>query len=816
VLGSDAPAAGIAHLPPPAEFAPAASPAAPVGVDTGDKPSVFGQIVRGAAEGVSSAVDPSGALGLLSKDHYTRERGLIELTSEALANLATGRGIATGLGAAAGTVFAPGPGTAGGALVGNLLYGLYAGVGNEVSRSAAEGQEFSPLRAAGQVALEANPLLGADTKLIKALGLGSKLGTVGRAVGQAVGQGGLEYSYSNDAARAATVGTIGLLLAYPTYRGMRAVAPKTLPTDDTMAAVQRALGSDVGTDILERTEAKLAKSAAKLDTTDSDFRRFVTGATGASEATVGEQFDKLAGKMQPEQLENQWKLYQWSKSLQESAGEVVQDLTAKLGGKVDAADLRLRDLAYLKDAKFVGSAIDRKTGLNVEGLFDSFAKAKEAFQVKAAGYMSEATDVDAAARKLGLTRTDIGKALGGRMSDLRPEVQAKLQAPTLNDRDGRGKISVLDAWRRLFDNVRNEIRANGYDVGHLDNYVPLKELRGVDLAEALRDRLTDLQRKALAGGKRTLLDLGNDAEFQEFRDVVGRLLKKDPASLTDGDLVSAAKSALGRGKTSLGYSPGAVFERRGEGVPEFTREWDVGKLFTQYVNGNLKAVQFDEAFKRGQATLGALREMGLNKAGDYVERYLGDQSGAPTRGLAGAIRSTGETLRDAGRQLQAKGGVQGQVGKVLEAVPDIAGWANGLVYPSYLGLPNLRAPLRNMTQTFMTTAPELGVQGGKWVLGAWKDVIGDMLQAGKAGRNPFTEMEAQLQKAGLLGQHIMADIDTSPGLSSNLRHYVDKFNAAAMALYAQTDTMNRAVTQRVGQRWAAAVAAGDPAPIKAL
>lgn len=775
---------------------------------------ILTKLGKGVVGGITSALDPSGKFGLQAADHYTKDRSGWETAAEVVSNFATGRAAAAGAGALVGS-FVPIPivGTVGGALVGNLLYGLYAGVGQEASRSKAEGQEFSPLRAAVNVGLEANPLFRSGDKVVQALRMGSKLWTGARVAGQVAGQTGVEYSYSKDMGSAAVAGGLSLLLSVPLYRSMRS-APTT---PDTAAAVVRALNTEVGSDILQRTEAKLAKAAKDIDTEDLEFQRFVTGATGASADTVRERFATLGGKLTPERLQDQWTLHQWSKALQESAGEVVHDLTAKLGGKIDAADLRLRDLAAIKDAKFVGSAIDRKTGLNVEGLFDSFAKAKEAFEVKAVGHMTGAAQVDRAARKAGLSRTDVGKALGGRLHELSPDKQAKLTALSLKDRDGGGKISILDAWRREYDEVYEALRAAGYDVGYIANYVPLKALKGADMAAALRARLGDLQRKALGQKKNSLLDLGDDPEFLEFKDVVGHLVGKDPSKLTEGDLVGAAKSALGRGKTSIGYTPGAVFERTGDGVPEFAREWDVGKLFTQLVNGNLKAVHFDRAFKQGQATHAALERMGLQKSAQYVERYLLDQSGAASRGLAGFIRNTGETLRDAGRQLQAYDGVKGQAGKALEAVPDFVGWANGLVYPSYLGFPNVKAITRNMTQTLFTTVPELGgFKAAKWWGEATGGMIKEAMQEIANKRSPFKLWSKQLQDVGLLGEHIMADIDTTPGLTTGLRYYADKFNSWAMKLYSETDTINRMLAYRMGQSWAKAVANGHPGAVEAL
>jgi hypothetical protein len=451
----------------------------------------------------------------------------------------------------------------------------------------------------------------------------------------------------------------------------------------------------------------------------------------------------------------------------------------------------------------------------VEGTVQGVAKAKEAFQVKAAGFIDEATQVDAAARKLGLSRTDIGRALDGQLDTLKPDVRAKLTQAVLDDRDGSGKISVLDGWRRLFKEAREEIQAGGYDIGEIQDYVPLKALRGVDLAERMRDTYTSLQRQALAG-KTSILKLAGE-EAQDFRTMAGRVLRKDAEKLTEGDLTSVAKLALQQGKTTPTYTPSAVFERLGS-VPDGFREYDVGKLFTGYINGNLKAVHFDTALKQVQSHITAFRAAGLPEAATFFERHLADVTGASSRGLAGAMRDAGLSLRNAGRTLQGSDSAAARAaGHVVEGIPEFAGWANGLVYPSYLGLPNLKAPLRNVTQPVFKTLPEIGWRAAtKWTFQAYAEVGAEMKAAAKAGKNPFTHMDDQLKAAGLSGQHIMANLDVEPGMASGARQVVDKFNSKIMALYSQTDTINRAVTAKMGQQWAKAVLAGDKSAIQAL
>lgn len=780
-----------------------------------DQPGYLAQFAKGAVTGAESAADPSGKLGLLPTDHYTRERSVVEMVGEAVGNLATGKGIATALGAGIGAIGGP-PGVLAGVGAGNLLYSLYQGIGGEVGRAASVNQDFNPLRAAANVALDLNPLISADAKLVKVLGLSSKLGTVARVAGQVAGHSAVEYSYTGQAASAATAGAIGLLMAYPTYRLMRTVAPNTLPTVDTAATVYDAFKGDDGARLLERASAKLAdlgEAATKAPAeaaNDPEFRRFVVQGIGQPLGKVDRAFTKFTGNWTPEQFDQSWQSFQLSRVMLDTAKDIGTEMANGLGAFEDVSP-KIKGL----DARFAMSAIDRRAGSNLEGLADTFSKSGDAFQVKALGYFTAATKVRKAAQKAGLNDYDLGRALDGQLESLPAAKQAALTE--LSQINAQGRISILDSARKVMDDVGDQLRASGADVGQITNYIPLKELRGPDLAEALRTRLTTIQQQALAAGKRSLLDVTTD-EASEYKSVVARVLGKDVDALSDGDLIGAAKSAvLGRGKTTLGFTPGAMFERVAEDIPDFTREYHFGKLVTSYINTNLKAVEFDAAFKQGQTYAVALRAMGLPNSAQYLETYMADQSGQ-SRGLVAATQAGIARLADAGRQLEGSGSALARVaGRTLQAAPDFVSWANSLVYPSYLGLPNVHAPVMRMSHTWFTTAPELGfLQGSRLVAQATFDVVKDLANYAKAGKAPFAAMEADLQSRGVMGAHAHVDLTTEAGLSSTLRQYTDKINSAAMWVFSKADTANRAIAYKVGQRWGQEVVKGEAGAIANL
>jgi hypothetical protein len=353
-------------------------------------------------------------------------------------------------------------------------------------------------------------------------------------------------------------------------------------------------------------------------------------------------------------------------------------------------------------------------------------------------------------------------------------------------------------------------------MGERTNYIPMRSLRGVDLAQAFRDQFTVLQKRALAAGT-TIAKLAGD-DVDDFRAMAAKVMRKSPGDLTDADFSAAAKAALAQAKTVAVYTPSAVFDRGEQGIGEAFREYDVGKLFTGYINGNLKAVHFDEALKGVRTYITAYRAAGMTNAANYLEQYMADVTGASSRGLVGAMRTAGVTLRDAGRQLQGSDNlaVRG-LGHMTEGLPDFLGWANGLVYSSYLGLPNVMAPLRNMLQVPLKTIPEIGyVNGTKWMFQAAWDLTKEMTEAVAAKQNPFKVIEQRLQAEGHIGQHIMANLDVEPGIGNTLRGAADWLNGWSMVLYQHTETMNRALTVKMGQQWAKELATGSKSAFTAL
>lgn len=716
------------------------------------------------------------------------EREYNRITSRTEAVIDVGANIVSGIaaGAALGSVI-PGIGTVAGATVGALTYGLYAGIGNEVMRSRAQGEEFNPLRAAANVALEANPIVKAA----------SKVAAGARVAAQIAGSGGVEYWYSNDV-KAAGLAAIGAGVVSPlVYRGLKPT--QLVPSVPEAAdAVMKMFREDTGAQLLSKASERMKAAPPQLSELNdpkvkADFSRWVINDFSASEKAVAKEAAKRLPKYSAKQLEDLYTSYKFQKTLVDEAGKVRDELMAGLGYRDPIGTVSSK----FADPHFVGRKLDEVTGLNMSGVFDGFSKAKDGHNVRAAAHLTQADKARKWQDLAGIDNKEMGRALAGK--PVSKATQAALQT--------EAGQNASRQWRSVFDTLRLDIEKAGYDIGYLHNYIPMKSLEGVDLYDALTSKVSQLKAQSMASGKP--MREANPELFKELSDVAAlKLGKKD---LTDQDLLNLPETALGVNKEKQGYALNSILERRGE-MAEWLQEYDVGKLFAKYIATNLKAVDYDAAFRNLNAHMSALEALGLEKSAQYLKDYSRHMSGDPGW-VPSVLQTVGDEIRLAGRRMQMSGTQAGQkFGKAVEVVPDFLGWMNTMYYPAFLGT-NAKAALRNMTQVYQTTAPEIGGSYGyRLTSKAVVDSVADLRKMGG-----LKGAEDWLKAKNQLGDITKYDVVVNPNtLSSKLRKHADKVNEWAMAAYSLTDTANRFITMKVGERWAKDLVAGKAEAFKAL
>lgn len=771
-----------------ADPTPTAGPTQPEAAARGR--STFEQVSAGAARGLKEAWAPYWVTPQESTRPLTGAETAASLTANVGSSL-----VVPAIGAAIGAPFGGPAGAALGATIASTLYGLYSGIGSEVMRAKALGEAPSPLRAAGHVALEINPLL-------KSAGAAARAARAAAQVGGAVA---LERAYGTKDPAALAVAAFGGAVPVILTKGFR--PDRTFAPPQAAEAAVRALS---GADGAPGLASKAAERFAKLkpeelvpQTDDSGFRRWLVGAPAdLSDAKVTERFDELWVRHRPEAQQNAWARWKMDRVLVDEAEQLAKRQHEILTGK----PLQEQTSAVgriMKDGQLVANDVDEKLGTNIVGVLDSFSRSKDAFSLAA----TEAYKVGARAQQLsrglrGVSETSIGRALAADWEKI-PAAEAKL----LRSEQG---TKVLDAWRGAFDSVFKQVQAAGYEPGRISNYFPLQALRGADLGLALERGVEQLRARAVKAGAGQLRELASDPDSQAFLKFISERLKKPIDALDNRDILTAPKTLMTQElKTGTGYDPTTLHLRAGE-LPDQVREWRPGQMLTSYINNNLKAVYMTDAFRSMGSHVRMLDTLGLTKTADFYRRYLQDMSGI-ARGAPAFLHEQAEQVRLWGRRLADQGGLTGTAGRAAAAVPDFMATLQSSLYPAYLGW-NLRAAARNLTQLWATAAPEIGGGYGyslalRGAMAAGRDVIG--------GTNPAQFLKAKGQLSGAVGAELQQVLD--PNLvSSRVRAAYDKYNELAMGVYSATDTANRFMAMHTAREWARDIISGNARGVKAL
>lgn len=755
-------------------------------------------------------------------------------------------------GGALGTLVAPGPGTAIGAIGGQALgraaglalFALYSGLGKEKLRANSEGKTFDPF---SKDLIRPSTILAVGTELNPLAKYGGKfLPTLGKELAaKTLVQSGLEagWSASHGASmgEAAVTGVItaalGTAFAAPTL--LRSTKAGTSAAGEAAAAktalsnLDDVLNSDKGLDLLTTTVQRAAKEAQQMDINDIDFQRWVLQSDAKPE-TVAREFARKTEKWKPEQFQEAWKAKEFKDIMADEAAKTRANMSHEIQahGVPDNTSVTGR---WLKDGKFVARDADMATGLNLEGMLDEFSEARNKHNFVTMGFMKPAEELAKKARKLKLSNTDIGFAVA-EMNDKVSEQGRKILAQPAGQ-------EIVAGWREAFGRARDYLRESGYDIGDRDNYLPMYSLRGVDLSIALEKSKRKLAGYMQQEGVDNLASLkspdavklinelnamyknamGISEEDLQRQFGVNTLAKAKGVAEASGATFSPAITSLdqidtlrrelaGQSKTRSGYELSALLARRGE-MPELMRNFDINDLFLQYLNGNMKSVHFDKAFRKMDANIGALDALGMKETAKYFSRLSRDIAGAETGWVANANRKL-EEMRFVAEKALLDGNASAwdrHYASALKGAPEALSFFTNMVYPSFLGM-NVKATIRNYTQPLMVSAPELGHGYGEALAGkAMMRTAWDKFKGG-------VDLEDFLQKKNLLGERFHGEAITSEAgyALGTAKELARKAGDMSMWLYGKSDGINRYVTYTMGQQWAKDVIAGDKGAIIAL
>lgn len=768
----------------------------------------FSQLASGLGHGVKEALLPFA----VTAEETNKERTGLEMAAGAVGNVGAGVAASSALGAAftaalgaigssaatgaaAGSAVGPAGTIAGlgiGAFAGLVTYGLYAGIGNEYMRSQAEGQDFNPLRAAGHVALEVNPLLRSSRGINRALQVAAQIG----------GSGALEYSYSKSPVAAGLSAALGGIVPTIMTRGFR--ADRMLTTPDAVTNAMEALGESGLAAKVARRVSSLSEGELTPEVNNPTFRRWVVeAAADESNKSVNNRFNELWGRLGDEVQAEHWKLYKTREALVDEADKMANTMSSSLGGSPAEPTSTLG--RWLKDFRLVANDVDEKLGTNLTGVGDLASRSKDAFAQAAQPIFDLGMRARKATNKLGVSDDVVGKALAGRWELIPEAVQAKLRS--------EAGEAAIGQWRQAFDGVFKQLKASGYEPGYLENYLPLNALRGADLSLAVEGAVGRLKAEAARTGKDIRQLLGESKEAQELAQFLSGKFGKSVDELTNADYLAAPRRLLGEElKDKAGYSASALIERTGD-LPDWAREWHPGKLLAGYVNNNLKALYMRDAFRLANANIDALKTMGLDKTAQFFEDWTKRISGHEL-GLNKMMSQAAEEMRLWGRRTALDGGLGGAAGRAVAALPDFAAWMRNLTYPAFLG-GNVRAVARNATQLWATTAPEIGGAYGYGLVNkALWDAAKDITAAGAKGRNLILDtLKAKGQLSDVVRGAALVD---EAGLPSKFTHSMNHVNDLLMSMYSGTDNVNRFLSLQIGNQWAHDIVSGNQRAISAL
>lgn len=814
--------------------------------------------------GVTASLNPFGA----DEKDFQAPRTGVETALEVGANVATDIittiGVSAGAGALVGSVV-PGAGTAAGTVAG-LGLGIYRALGYEDLQSRAKGEEFNYGRAALNVAAEINPLLKFGGRAVKfgtqgalqalqALAYGGSgteaviSGVVGGGLG-AVGHRGksaakpkpaqtagvatmladdtmspeslqrlvntldendnsaqlARRAYDKMAASKNTEDQLSKLfvasdlfdnvadetkladIARTLPENMLPVGPEQMKAARRIAKTQlKAAGLAADPVQLARLTPAIAKQQALEDHT-AGFARWIVKQPGAkiTPELFAEAKDKLAkGAVSQSQA---FEMYRTQHYLKEAATEHAAAMAKEGTGLRDPLGLNV--FRFFSDLKFASRAMDRVTGLNLEGMTDAVSYKKNIHGTFMFEITSRTNKLLKQAKKAGLDRREITKLL---------EAGA--------DKKTEGAAGeVLQGFRTVFDDILEYGNKNGLKMDRVENYVTRLSLDPAEMITSLRRRALQYRNGKDLIRPEALADTELHAVLEH---VTGVTITGDGNDAARMIRVALNKlNDISASKTKDGFEAVGTFQRKGD-IPDFARELDIGRILVRYANNTSKTIHMDPILRQLQMQVPVLDALGFDKSVAYLDKYIKGMSGQPSEfvGWMNASQIRWKTGLDRVVDLHGLTGFQAKGAEVAKSMPDFLSWSLSLIYPNYLGL-STKAVLRNYTQPFMMTAPELqGKYGYKVVTGAIMDTLADK----RAG----VDWEATLTKLGYVpGQHIGEGMNEA---ASALRSTVvgpviagiDKINEKLMmSLYSKSDVVNRYITAKTAKRLTKDILAG--------
>lgn len=552
-----------------------------------------------------------------------------------------------------------------------------------------------------------------------------------------------------------------------------------------------------------------------------DFARFIAPSKRLDdiEDATGLLREKLADR---EYLESQLRNFRIAQRMQENLAEQVD---IRRGVTAESLDASSGINNFLRDARYVASEIDRKNGTPIERELDILSNMHNAStQVQSKLY----DDLD----ELGKLTRRSGRA----SEEIISEIEGSDPSKPLSE--------VAERWRGIFSTWRERINEINRGLsgdkaaemvplyaGGKRNYIPryavdedqfilrMEKRRG-EIEKAMGRELNSMDPRTLEDWIDATRRAGTNSPENEYLRALDIMLPEGHQVETAEQLAAAIFQSENYRKVGRSLRLNAPsLQRREDALPEFLRETDLAKLLDKWGRTMTKEVYYRRGIDRLRAYEKALRESGRTSAANYIGNLATDLVVGPNRGFAGVTRDMMTGMRVWGNRKAEKA-----TNPITKAYYSSVGELGNLItigsanmYPFFLGL-RPDAVLRNMTQPFLVTAPEIAAVGNRkygysLALKAQLDTMADILSGkGEIAKHLRDTGRLPAEFRGEMTEAIQQGMLEDPGLRKVALRWgkkkLDQLGQAAMYFYSASDTYNRAVTYSMAKRMASDITKG--------
>ena len=452
----------------------------------------------------------------------------------------------------------------------------------------------------------------------------------------------------------------------------------------------------------------------------------------------------------------------------------------------------------ISDYQFVLRQIDRTRGTRLEPLLNSWNEKYNAFTRHMASAAKEIEGVQKLVTESKITQNELYNALD------KPDV-VKFTGI---------KGDAVEAYRQLFGRFREQANALGLKVAERKNYVPHFMKDHVGIAQAARERVREIEQRYGINLLNYTAEEYAEAAQKGLRDSSLYRELKDGLDYLNGEVIGTpermqeflAQQMNPRTAGTRSYSKAAAtYRRTAEEVPMLFRETDVNRLAVRWASTTLKHAYLRNEFADFEKARDMLARQGFKADSETLSNWLTDNLGG-TR--ANTWRAMTQEMQNTLLNMADKGGKKGQLANwILESGTNNFMRLTGAVYPNFLGF-NIRSTIQNLTQPFLVTAPELGVElGPRYILRTFAKFKNPQQLMQDAEQYSAAQWSTELQtvlESGLKRSWLGAKTDKM----------IQQYTKAAMAMYEVAERSNRAFVVSMGRELAKDVLAKDATAMK--